>query len=155
MNPKNLKKSLLEPHKCQFGWGKTIGREKSQILTKNENLIFVYDFMLACVAPNPIFCNEFVRFYYSKKTTFWVRFGSILDPHVPRTLFFTMNFNDFTRFVFERQRSLKRPRGPPRWLQVAPSWSQIVPPDRHLFVCVRQKGFSFSSLKKPKGFLRP
>ena len=38
--PKNLKKSLLEPHKSQFRWGKTIGREKSQILSKNEKDLF-------------------------------------------------------------------------------------------------------------------
>ena len=118
MNPKNLKKSLLEPHKCQFGWGKTIGREKSQILTKNENLIFVYDFMLTAGAPNPIFCNEFVRFYYSKKDHFWGPFWRHLGPSCSQNPIFCNTKQWFYKMRFWAP---KIPKKAPRTTKMAPS----------------------------------
>ena len=38
------------------------------------------------------------------KNTFGARVGLILDSPEPKTLYFTMFFNDFTRFVFEAQK---------------------------------------------------
>ena len=49
-------------------------------------------------------------FYTQTKCTFWLHFGSILEPHVPKTIFFTMNFNDFRGVVFESQKWPKRSR---------------------------------------------
>ena len=77
----------------------------------------------------------------------------MLDPPEPKTLFFARNLDDFTRFVFEAQKCLRQPRHPPRWLQNPQSWPQIAHPDRHLFVCVRQKGFASQTSKIPKGIV--
>ena len=61
--------------------------------------------MLKGPLPKPYFFFEFVGFLHSKKYTIWLNFGSILDPHVPQTLFFIMNFNDFRGVVFDHQNS--------------------------------------------------
>ena len=50
------------------------------------------------VLPPPqtlFFTMNSLDFYTQKKCTFGVHFGSIWGPHVPKTLLFTMNFDDF------------------------------------------------------------
>ncbi len=75
-------------------------------------------------------------FYTPKKCTFWVHLGSIWGPHVPKTLLFTMNFDDFRGVVFEA------PNEPNRSLRLVKSASspadqaQIAYPSRHPFAQV-------------------
>ena len=44
----------------------------------------------------------------------------------PETLYFTLFFEDLTRFVFEPQKWQDSPDDGSRWPQVPPSWLQIV-----------------------------
>ena len=39
-------------------------------------------------------------FTLNKKTVCWLHFGSVWEAHVPKTIFFTMHFNDFRGVVF-------------------------------------------------------
>ena len=54
--------------------------------------------------PSYVFAMNSYDFYTQKKSTCWLHFGSVWGAHVAKTLFFTMNFNDFRGVVFESQK---------------------------------------------------
>ena len=68
-------------------------------------------FVVEATSLKPCVLHGFRNLLKVKKTTFGVRFGSVLDPPEPKTMYFTMFFNDFTRFVFVLQKYRKRLRG--------------------------------------------
>ena len=85
-----------------------------------------------------------------KKCTFWLHFGSIWDPHVPKTLLFTMNFNDFRGVVFEVPNEPKQSLRLRKLGQVGAVLVQIVHPSRHPFAQVIVKTLSISNLQETK-----
>ena len=51
------------------------------------------------LVPETLCFTRFLQDFESKKkTTFGARFSSILDPPEPKNLYFTMFFDDFTKF---------------------------------------------------------
>ena len=78
---------------------------------------------------------------------FWVHFGSIWGPHVPKTLLFTMNFDDFRGVVFEAPNEPKRSLGLRKMASSPADQAQIAHPSRHLFAQVIVK---LVNLKPPR-----
>ena len=60
-----------------------------------------------------------------------VQFRSILQPPAPKTLFFTMNFNDFRGVVFKLQNPPRTRQNPPRTRQNPPKPTQNPNRKRH------------------------
>ena len=81
-----------------------VGFEKAVFFTKTKKLVLRYTKKLSGSCQNPIFYNEFVGSLQSKKSTFWLPFGSVWEAHVPKTIFFTMNLKDFRGVVFDSQK---------------------------------------------------
>ena len=77
---------------------------KSFFFTKKRNMFLgVFFFGGGDLAETMCFTRFLQDFESNKKTIFGARVGSILDSPEPKTLYFIMFFNDFTRFVFEAQ----------------------------------------------------
>ena len=62
MNPKNLKKTTLDPPKHQFYYSKTMGCEKSHFWQEKRKPFVGLAFGGERGAPDPVFYKEFVRF---------------------------------------------------------------------------------------------
>ena len=93
--------------------------------------------------------------YTQKKCTFGVHFGSTWVPHVPKTLLFTMNFNDFRGVVFVAPNEPKRSSKLVKMASGSADEVQIVHPSRHLFAQMIVKTYQSQTSKKLKFRCRP
>ena len=145
MTPKNLKKTILDPRKPQFGWGKTMGCEKVHLWQDKWKPIGWDSFKITAWCLWPCFLQWFrkilVVFWGPFLGPFWLHFGSIQGPPEHETLFFARNLHDFKKCVFEAQKCPKTSRLPPRWVQGPQSWPQIAHPHSTQFVCVIARSF--------------
>ena len=82
---------------------------------QKRNLFFGLLFEGGLVPETLCFTRFLQDFESKKKTTFGVPVGLFLDSPEPKTLYFTMLFDDFTRFVFELQKLRNQPR---RWVKL-------------------------------------
>ena len=72
----------------------------------------------------------------------------MLDPPEPKTLFFARSLEDFTRFVFEAQKCLRQPRGPPKMAPESPVMApDSTPRQTPIRVCTLKR---FADLKPPR-----
>ena len=78
--------------------------------------------------PTPCFLQWIRRIFALKKSQLFgsLLAGSVWEAHVPKTLLFTMNFNDFRGVVFEAPTEPKRSWGLRKIAQGSAVWVQIV-----------------------------
>ena len=120
--PKNtskmVKKQVLKPEKWASCRGETLGCGKTFFFNKKTKHVFWPVLRWILPPPNPVFYKEFAWFLHAKKCTFGVHLGSIWGPHVPKTLLFTMNIDDFRKVVFEYKNEQRKEKDWSRWPQV-------------------------------------
>ena len=100
--------------------------------------------------PKPFLLQGIRMIFTLKKCTCWLHVGSIWEPRVPKTLLFTMNFNDVRGVVFEPQNEPKRSR---RFVKLGQESPVLVPDSTsHTspFAQMIEKHLSMSNLQETK-----
>ena len=79
-------------------------RKTFPVHKKKRNVLLGLLFEGGLVPETLCFTRFLQDFENQKKTIFGARFGLILESPEPKTFYFKMFFDDFTRFVFEAQK---------------------------------------------------
>ena len=135
MSPKNIKKTIPNPRKPQFGWGKTMGCEKPLFCKKTWKQLFGIVFQGEAWCRWHCFLqgkSKILIVFCSKKNTL---LGSILAPSraLPSTkhCFLQRNLHDFTKCVFEANKCTKTSRGSPKMAPSDPVMAPDSTPTQH------------------------
>ncbi len=152
MTPKNLKKTIPNPRKPQFGWGKTMGCENVHLWQRKVKTNFWVRRRTRGTPAWPCFLQWFrkilIDFCSKKKHSSGVHFGSIQSPPEHETLFFARNLHDFTKCVFEAQKYPKTSRGTAKMASESPVMAPDSTPTQHpIRVCDRTKLLSIPNLQ--------